>query len=408
MMSLVFLLLFSCSSRASTPFSDALKEIVNRSTSVGVQKSRLDAAEYALRSKRLFLLPSLSLNGTQQKQGDPEVTTNQVEAALRLNVFRFGADRAALKAAKAAREYERSLLEQSQLKAEQEGAELLIEYVSSRQQIAIFNKRLEYTRELLSIAQLRYKKGLLPLEEASRIEIDLSNEDAQLADAQTQFNSAQARLLSLLGQTDVQTVWPWKASMSSNQTVELTKHLPQLEVLPEFGAASFLLESESEKAVQLRRLMLPSLDVSYARGQYESLNQWQPGWTAMITLSIPIFNRLENYSQYRTQAELSREAELKLEQLKRDRLSQQHVDQENFKLALATAISRERTLDVAQRLLKTNLVRFRNGRIDANDLSLERDRETRASVLVVEGWSRAHLGLLRLYHSFGRSILSLN
>jgi outer membrane protein TolC len=153
--------------------------------------------------------------------------------------------------------------------------------------------------------------------------------------------------------------------------------------------------------------MLPSLDATYSREQNEIRGQWQPGWSMMLVLSVPLFNGLSSYSDYRSQEQRKHEAEFQIEQLRRDQLNQQKVDQDNFRLALQTALSREKTLTTAQKLLKANLNRFKAGRLDANDLTVERTRETRASIQEIEGWAQAHLALLRLFHSFGESVQDL-
>jgi outer membrane protein TolC len=195
--------------------------------------------------------------------------------------------------------------------------------------------------------------------------------------------------------------------MKSARVREFIERKPSLEERPDYRSARLLIEAEDERAKQYYRSMLPSVDVSYSRGEFESFGRWQPGWTAMITLSVPLFNRLEDYSIYKTQAEKRREAELRIEQLRRDELNLQKAYQENFRLALQTAEAREKTLGTAQRLLKVNVARFKAGRADANDLAIERTRESQAEILAIEGWARAHASLVKLLHSYGQSIRKL-
>ncbi|HEX4925790.1 MAG TPA: TolC family protein, partial [Bdellovibrionales bacterium] len=182
---------------------------------------------------------------------------------------------------------------------------------------------------------------------------------------------------------------------------------PGLEGRPDFEAARLASSAEAARATRAHRALFPSLNLSYSQGQIETGGQWESEWRTSLVLSIPLFSGWEDVAAYRAQSETARQAELTLEQLRRDGLSYQRAHQENFKIGLQTAENRERVLVTSQRLLKKNLLRSQAGRASANDLLVERGREAQAELVAVEGWARAHAALVQLYHAFGQSVRGL-
>lgn len=389
------------------PFNSALEEIVKRSTLVEIQRTRVEAADSLVLASRLSFLPRLSVEASQGQIGDPAAETKQVSATASLNLFKFGSDWAGARAAAADLAIQRARLESAALEAEQAGSAALISLIELKLKAEILRRRITATQEFLDVAQTRYRKGLTPLEEVSRIEIDLSNERAQYDDTVSQLRTAEAGVVRYLGHADVETAWPWKTAMRSAKTRELISRKPALEGRPDVEAARLSIEAESARASQLHRSLFPSLNLSYSRGQIETGGQLSHEWRSMLTLSVPLFEGWSSVSSYRVQSERAREAELTLEQLRRDGLGFQRAYQENFKLGYQTAENRERVLATSQRLLKQNLARFRAGRAGANEFLIERGREAQAELVAVEGWARAHTALIQLYHSFGQSVRGL-
>ncbi|HEX4926319.1 MAG TPA: TolC family protein, partial [Bdellovibrionales bacterium] len=140
---------------ASAPaksFDSALDEIVKRSTQVDIQKSRLTAADSLLLSSRLNFLPRLSLEATQTRAGEPASETKEIAGVATLNLFRFGSDWAAMRAAESNRDMEASRLASAALEAEQAGANALITLIETRLKLEVLKRRVQATESFLNIA----------------------------------------------------------------------------------------------------------------------------------------------------------------------------------------------------------------------------------------------------------------
>jgi outer membrane protein TolC len=403
---LLFIMVMSGMAHASSElklsFTSAFNEMIRRNTTVSIQKSQLESAEILLRSQEFSFLPSLSISGSKQ-EGDLLTPSRSVTATASINLFRSGADLAGLNAAQSERDYQKANLDIAVLQTEKECAEAIFKLIEAKQRVDIIKRQVLYTSEFQKIGQLRYKRGLLPIEDVNRLDIDSSNLQASLDDAQAQLNLATSEVESLLGHSMLEAEWPWKTYLISGAVNELLNRIPDVEVRPDFRSAQLLRDREDHLARRLHRSLFPSLDLSYSKGQYETVGDWNSGWSTVLTLTIPIFNGLQDYSQYRVKTEDRRQAEFQLERLRRDEMANQKAFQENLRLALRTANDRERTLKISEKLLNTNLARFRAGRADANELSVERSRKADAETFAAQGWAKAHRSLLDLLHSFGQS-----
>jgi outer membrane protein TolC len=130
------------------------------------------------------------------------------------------------------------------------------------------------------------------------------------------------------------------------------------------------------------------------------------GTSAMITLSFPIFDRLTGWGRFRSHAQAQAAADAGLEQVRRTARSDWESSRFSFETALGTALAREKTVSVAQRLFQDGLRRFRSGKATANELAIDRDRELRSELLSVQGWASAHVEFTRYCHAQGKSVLS--
>ncbi len=365
---------------------EAIDQIIARSTGIATQGANLGATRARNLPIRLRFLPTLSLDARRTYSGGTSLLNthqDQVEGVVGLNLFRFGADLASWRAATDDELSQEALLQDQFIKTESTAVGALVRFVQGQREIEVYSRIVELQTQVLKIAHARYDHGLLPLQEIDRVSIDRNNAVARLADARAGLSTARSQLVALLGETTVRKDWSWKDRLTSFTP----PHLENVESLlgrPDVRAAASRLAAEEQRHSRDSRLILPSLDADLTYGRYGtgSSELQKTQWTAGVT--IPLFDQLTRYSTARAQSYVRAEV--------------------GFKIALESAVNRERTLGTSGRIFDENLKRFQAGRINANDLALDQNRLYEAELLAVQGWATAHLQFARVCHSMGQRI----
>lgn len=393
-------------------FDEALLRIVSRDTQVGAQRSNADATRARNIPIRLAFAPSITGDASQtttKTESAPRATARSLQAVARLNLFRFGADLANWRAASSDETAADAAVAASVLKAEDSGTRLLIAELQRNMEIEV-NARIARSRgELLAIARERYARGLLPAQETQKFEIDLANVQASLRDAELQRYETHSSLAQALGERTsddalVPLEWPWKERLTASPARALAADPLKLDSVPTWRAAQARAEAESERQSRNLRAIFPSIDGSLSVGRTYLGGTSTDGWTGVVNVSIPLFERLTNYSNYRAQYFARQNADLALEQAERDVRAEFDASRRSFTTALESALARERTVELSRRIYRDSLRRFQAGRLNANDLVVDQSRTFDSERLAIQGWGAAHLAYMRLCHALGRSI----
>jgi outer membrane protein TolC len=264
--------------------------------------------------------------------------------------------------------------------------------------------------ELKKIGEARCRKGLLPLQEVEKISIDLENENSRLVDAQVAADAADARLAELLGHARVVRTWPWKTQLAQREIRSLVDAELKVQERPDWKAAQLAEEREGLFARRAFRLMAPSLDASYRYGYYDGASSatTQPlhAWTAGLTVSFPLFNRLSDLTAYKTQRLSENIASLNREQVERSARSEWTTARDALVAALRSTQQRDKTLERSRSLYRDNRKRLEGGRVSANELAIDQGRLFSSEQLAIQAWHAAHLAYSQLCHSLGRSVFS--
>ncbi len=153
---------------------------------------------------------------------------------------------------------------------------------------------------------------------------------------------------------------------------------------------------------------LPSIDLNVTYGQFESrgpaLTANGPEWSGQLALTIPLFDRLANYGNYRSLVHRTAAAELELEKVRRFARADWDGAKGALNISVTTAKSREATVEISRRLYEDNQRRFRQGLAGANEVSVDQERFYRAEILAIRGWQAAHVNLVRACHAQGLRI----
>lgn len=387
--------------RKSVDFETAYRKLVERDLDVRTRELEVESA----RARRLrqygTFLPSLELQASEIRAGEPPTDPRRAGALVAsANLFRSGSDHAGVKASSRDVSASEENLLASKQKAEQSAVETLMEYVASRRRREITEKIVSLRTESLKVARERYAKGILPLQDVDKVSIDLENSRARLSDAEAEEAAARAALTAAFGSAvDVSVEWPWRARLASNEKLEDTSF--DIQKLPAYRASLLGVEAENLRRHQARASLLPSLDVSASYGNENLSQPDRRDWSATVTLSIPLFEKFQGWSATRIQNAAYETALVRRESVVRTAQAEVESFKRSFKAARESALVRERTAKVSEKLYNDNQQRFRLGRASVNDLAIDQDRLLQSQLLEVEGWSKAHTSLVRLCHALG-------
>jgi hydrophobic/amphiphilic exporter-1 (mainly G- bacteria), HAE1 family len=393
-------------------FNEALKTILERSTSIASQKETKEAVEARNWSSKYSLLPSVSLSAAENRYKTPQQSTN-VEKRIygvtgNLNLIHFGADIAAMSAAANENEAQEHLVNNAVLLTEEQAVRVLLAALQAQATVKSLEKNLRTREEAWNTGRERYKRGLLALQEADKLLIDRDNAEARLRDSEIELSRANASLQQLLDHNRVTPEWPWKQSMEKAENHFTKQEAKGLAQRPDWQAAQKTVDGAHARKRQSLGLALPSLDLSltYGHADYKKPAPTASGieWQGMLTLSFPIFDRLASLGAYRAAVHSAYAADFELEKIRRLAKAEWTSSKESFLVAYKSALSREKTLETTQKLYDTNSQRFRRGLINANELMIDQDRLYQAEQNAIRGWNEAHLQLMLACHALGQQV----
>jgi outer membrane protein TolC len=404
----------SAPARAASPltFDQAIARILARSTSVPAQQAQLDAARARALPSYFSFAPGLSVDAKRTWTGGvaPEAPYHTAEAVADLNLFRFGADFAGLQAGRADGRAQEAQLQNAILLAEEEAVRAIALYLERKHSTEISEKFVGSQADLLRIARERYKAGYLPQQEVDKVSIDLENEKSRLADAQVLEAQAEAALVALLDDANIELAWPWKDSLAGRDGKALAAAAFALDARPDWQAALSSTSAEDARSWRGHLLLLPSVDAAFAFGNTMAVTNGGdelaggPAWRATLGVTWTLWDHAATYSAARAQASAAAQAGLRQERLARDARGDWRAAKAAFEIAVDSAVSRQRSAEVARKLYEDNLRRFQKGRASANELSVDQTRLFQNELFAVQGWSAAHQAFSRLCHSLGRRL----
>lgn len=409
-----FLLLTSPVFAVEAPleFGEALKVIVDRSPSVRIQEANWEGVDAKNLSSRLAMLPSLSaqVSQTESDQVGDRVTRRGLMGTAELNLFKFGADAASMRAASAESRTQEFLLQDSVLAAEEDGVKGLVTYLQSLLELETIKEITGIREEASKIARERYQRGALAAQEADKFAIDLDNARARLSDVQTTTIAAGAELEAMLGHRRVKLDWPWKPLFSTDKLLTAVSEERKLSARPDWKASEEKVAAAKQRKNQAWGVVLPSLDLSFSYGYFQNDQKTLgtqfngPEWQGKLALTIPLFDRLENYGQYRSLVHAEAAAEGELERTRRQAKIEYDSAKGSLQISVQTARLRDQTLTTSRKLYRDNLARFRKGLISANDLIIDQERLTDSQLNAIRGWAQVHTSFSRLCHAMGERV----
>lgn len=402
----LWLIVFPVLVHGSLDFETAVSKIVERSPEFAKVQAGSEATIIRNRQSRLVFLPTVDavVSHSKSKTYSQSEESYSRSQALRanLNLFRSGADYAGFRAAGFDNDSQESRILHARLVEEFKAVNLLSDFIQLSQEVEIGERLFKVVQESLDIAQKRYEKGLLPLQEVNKVKMDFENAGAQLTDTRIEFETKKANIESYLETTNIEMSWPWKRKI---QELKLNQKF-DIENLPAWRAAVAQSDSISSKRDSGYLKMLPSLDASFETGHYTTPSSNGPGWGATLTLTLPLFDRLTNLSEAQAQSKLFMAAEIEKEHLRKSAVRDFELYKTSLAQNLASALRRDSNLKLSQQLYQDNMIRFKSGRASANDVAQDMKRLSEAERLASLGWKTVHLQFVKYCQSQGLSISS--
>lgn len=376
-MIITLLLPFLALAAPKDPFLADLELIKQKSLVLRAERGQLEADKATSLSRLLQATPSVSAGvGKSESRASSDLTgkSKTIYDYWRLsadwNLFRGFSDTQAFRAAKENEKAQEFQVRSRELESELAGAKVIFNRLYLRDAKQAQQELLKLKQETMRIGRDRYAQGKIPLQDVTKLEVDLAQQANQARSAEVELAQNEAAWKAFFVD-ELQTAdWP----LGETQSLALAEGEGSFSArrLRERASAS----EHSWMAAKLRHS--PSLDLSLS---YRELPLKTPNtgtWSGTLELSIPLWSRFETASASAQgyASFLAAEAEAagaeREEQLRREFLKK--------KIKLSFESIREARLiqEKAEKLYRDMLRSFQLGRLSTNELFQEQDRRIRS------------------------------
>lgn len=390
-MILALLLSFVC--QATEPASNEqaffqdLEQVRSSSLTLQSEKSRLDALQSALFSKKMSWTPSVStMIGKTDYEFTPGLDQGYWQANLTWNLLSGGADYHLYRAADANRDAQTTNLIAQALKLESQAADLVFRYIYSLDVLKFTRELVHLREESHRIVLQKYKAGQLPLQEAAKSEIDKSQQETRLRTLEADNLQIQSQWKALLNEPIHTSSWPFSPDTliadTPSQLSPATKHLELLATAAE----------STWKASKSR--FWPTLDFTASYSEVPIRNPIEKQWSTTISLTLPLWTQYQT-----TAASASALADLNVarndyEFARRSENAQREVLLRRLEIHRKNLVDAKMNLEKSEKLYRDMLKSFRYGRLSVNDLLTEQDRFIRSEINLTESELAFHKMLM--------------
>ncbi|MCO5143183.1 MAG: TolC family protein [Oligoflexia bacterium] len=391
MFSLLLLALFSLRVEANelaSLYSD-LESFSEQSLQLQITQEEVSAKKWQTLRAWMQFTPDLSIgarrswtkiDSARSSHGDAYFASSQ------WNLFRGGSDIASLRAAQLSEESLDLKYSNEKLAFEKMAAELVFRSIYLKELLEAQKALLENKKENLSVSQARYRQGKIPREEVIKFEVDMSQQEGAFRIFQIEAESHQAKIYSLFVQQLQTKKWPLNESIKFKKTDDTDSiELKELELSQD--AAKFYWRSSYLQ-------YLPSLDFSLNLSRNSLRSPYVDQWSGQLTLSIPIWSRLETKSaserSYFNWVKENKSYLLKKQEKEKNRpifLKKVSIYKQNL-------IEARSSLEKVRALYKVMERSYRSGRLSANDLLIEQGRLLDTEKQFLEAQLAFHTGII--------------
>lgn len=408
-----FSLLFSIAAHAA-PAPDFLKDLEifkARSLVLKSEREQLDANSAATISRFLQFTPNVSgvlarsgsNTTTDSISGSGAVTTsttksytNYFGANIDWNLFKSGGDFFAWRAAKASQEAQQYQVKNQELKTEVDGAGVIFRRLYLRDVHGAQVESLKLKQESIRIGRQRYSQGKIPMQDVSRMEVDLFQQQNVVRQSELQLAENQAAFRAFFVD-DLQTKdWPFARNQELSISEKSQGSMEQRRL--DARAESF---HDLWKTSRVRHLPSVDMAVTYRESPIKGPNTQI--WSGTLALTVPFWSRYEiasdNAQAYATALRAENEAtqNARAEELRREYVRKKiALSHTNFEEARVN-------LEKSEKLYRDMLRSFQLGRLSTNELFQEQDRKIRTLLLYSESRLAYHESLIEACALWGQA-----
>lgn len=379
--SLLLVFLFSPVAQAAPAASETRQQFLadldlfrQKALSLTAERAKLDADGTTTLSRLLQITPSVTgaIGKTETRiNNDLTGRGKSIHDYWRLsgnwNLFRGLGDYHAWQAARNSESAQGFQVRSEELRIELEGAKVIFNRLHLRDVKAAQDELLKLKQETLRLGRSRYSQGKIPLQDVTKMEVDLSQQANVVRQAEIELAQNEVAYKAFFVDGLKTQDWP----LTEAQGLALSE-----------GTGSFALKRLHARASSFehswksgRSRHLPSLDLSLS---YQELPFRRPNtktWSGTLELSIPLWSRFEisaaaaqSYAGF-VEAESAAAAAEREDSLRREFVKK--------KTTLSYAAIREARLNLekSDRLYRDMLRSFQLGRLSTNDLFLEQNRK---------------------------------
>ncbi len=368
-MMLLLLSLVTSVNAEITPFLGDLENFKKKNSNLQTEQQNLVASNDLLLSRKLFWTPKLSVslekNKTKINNQDDREGSSAV-ADLSLNLFKGGSDWNNLKDAKAQNKAQQLQLLNENLRIEVKASDLIFKSLYILESKRIEEQLLKLKEDSFKIITSRYNQGKIPLQEVTKSEVDLALQKNKLRSAILELSENKSMISSLFINIIETNNWPFNEKTSPK--------LPESSKLP-VAEQKFWVSQSKEQAWQATKgLHWPSLDLhlQYLQAPYNQRSNNQVA--GVITLTLPIWNRLETSSQVSTAYAQYIGALNDYKDTEQVLTQRTLFLKEKIETARLNLNESRRNLNLSKKLYDDILKSFRLGRITTNELIIEQNR----------------------------------
>lgn len=391
--------------QSAATFLDDLELIKQRSLVLRAERGRLDADRTTSLSRLLQLTPSVSAGiGKSETRVSSDLTgkAKTIYDYWRLsadwNLFRGFSDLQAWRAAKENEKAQEFQVRARELEAEVSGSRVIFNRLFLREAQRAQQELLKLKQETMRIGRDRYAQGKIPLQDVTKLEVDLAQQANQARAAEVELAQNEAAWKAFFVDELKTNEWP----LTETQSLALAE-----------GEGSFAAKRLRERAsaaehswmgAKLRHL--PSLDLSVT---YRELPLKTPNtgtWAGTLELSVPLWSRFETASAAAQGYAAFLDADAEAATAEREEQLRREFLKRKIKLSYESVKEARLIQEKAERLYRDMLRSFQLGRLSTNDLFLEQDRRIRSVLSYSQARLAFHESLIEACALWGMSARS--
>jgi outer membrane protein TolC len=338
-------------------------------------------------ANKLNWTPRIELNALKpiRSWSSSTVDTSFIEANL--NLVNFGGSYSRFNEGEKINEQADLDLIIEQIQFQKQAAEILFSWLEIQNRLLSQKELVTAKNELLRVARDRFKRGQLPEQEVEKVQIDLSNAEVEIRQAEVETLSLASELETYLSGATKIISWPW---LGINQT----HHEKKKSIGERFQYRSLELEAEI-KGYQAHESLsdwLPKID--FVSRYYDKGDSNSDRWDNYVALSFPIWDRGTSFSQRRSSLYLQEAAKLDVQKFSLEEESKISTLEERSRKLKENLDQSLISAEKSRKLAKESLMRFQLGKATVNDLLLDQSRSFNAEMLAEKATKDYHLILL--------------